>query len=130
MSDFQRHDRLVTTAGGLARLQVSRRGPVTVLGIAGELDISNIGEVRGVVADLSNHELGLVLDFTELEYLDSTGISLLYEMARRLRQRDQELVVVCPVQAPPRRAIEITGLGAQTRVFEELEPAMSALGGD
>lgn len=99
--------------------------PVAVL--RGEIDLSNVHEVRRVLTDLSNLALGLVLDLRAVEYLDSGGISLLHDLAVRLRSRTQLLTIVCPVGSPPRRMLELTGFEGQALVVDELAPAIAAV---
>ena len=69
----------------LARLDFEYRDEVTVAAISGEVDVSNAGEIADAFADLSGLSLGLVVDLRRLEYLDSSGIALLHELALRMR---------------------------------------------
>jgi len=62
-----------------------------------------------------------------VDYMDSTGISLLHDLATRLRERSQQLIVVCPPGSPPRRVLELTGLITRTTVVDELAPAVQAM---
>ena len=112
---------------GIARVRMQSHGSVPVMTIGGELDISNIEDVRRVAESLSNLSHGLVIDLRELEYIDSTGISLLYELAGRLRQRSQQLVVVCPPDAQPRRVLELTAFPNQAPVLDHLADALATL---
>jgi anti-anti-sigma factor len=117
----------VQAMGDLARITVTDHDGLSVASIAGEVDISNVGQVSSALTELSNQALGLVVDLRAVDYLDSTGISLLHDLARRLRQRSQLLVIVSPEGSPPRRVLELTALDAQTAVFDELRPAIAAL---
>ena len=65
----------------LADLSIETRGPVLVARLRGEVDMSNAGQLRDELnAATRNDALGLVLDLSEVEYLDSAGIHLIYRL--------------------------------------------------
>ena len=73
-------------------------GPVMVARLSGEVDMTNTEELRSSMLDRLPHESsGLVVDLSALDYLDSAGIHLLYDLANVLQVRGQRLgVVVAP----------------------------------
>ena len=113
----------------LVRVEFHDRDGVTVAAISGEIDVSNAGEVARAFADLSQVSRGMVVDLRELVYLDSSGISFLHDLALRVRQRWQPLIVVSPASSPPRRVLELTALDSHTLILDALEPAIEAIGG-
>jgi anti-anti-sigma factor len=112
-----------------AHVRVAEREGVTVATLTGEIDISNSAEIAAALVSLPNAALGLVIDLTDVQYLDSTGISLLHDLGLRLQRRAQQLIVVSPIESPPRRILELTGLPQRSPVFDELEDAVAAVGG-
>ena len=81
----------------LARLKIEERGTVAVASVRGELDISNSPATGdAIAAELQIEARGLIVDFSELEFLDSSAISMLFSLARRLGERRQALHVVAP----------------------------------
>jgi anti-sigma B factor antagonist len=111
----------------LARVEFEDRDGVRVAAISGEVDVSNAGEVAGAFSDLSGLSAGLVIDLRGLDYLDSSGIALLHDLALRLRERFQRLIVVSPPSTPPRRVLELTALDSHTLLLDELDTAIEAL---
>jgi stage II sporulation protein AA (anti-sigma F factor antagonist) len=111
----------------LAHVTLHDRAGVTVAMISGEIDMASVDHVAAALTDLSNLAMGLVVDLRSVGYLDSSGISLLHDLAVRLRQGSQMLIIVCPPGSPPRRVLELTGLDAQAIVLDELEPAVEAI---
>ncbi len=111
----------------LARVEIEDHDGVPVAAISGEVDISNVDDVTRQLLTLRNSAPGLVLDLRLVAYMDSTGISLLHDLAARLRQRSQQLIVVSPPGSPPRRVLELTGLVARTTVVDDLAPAVQAM---
>ncbi|MFI2645492.1 STAS domain-containing protein [Streptomyces sp. NPDC018610] len=74
------------------------------LAAVGEIDMSNIGALAQALDDTSGP---LVLDLTEVEYLDSAGLSVLFSHADRLE------VIASPLLAP---VLEISGFTALATV--------------
>jgi anti-anti-sigma factor len=113
--------------GDLAHVAVQDHDGVPVAAISGEVDISNVDDITRQLIALPNFAPGLVVDLRLVAYMDSTGISLLHDLAGRLRERSQQLIVVCPPGSPPRRVLELTGLITRTTVVDDLAPAVQAM---
>jgi anti-sigma B factor antagonist len=84
---------------------------VVELAVDGEVDVATAGPLRDALTAVLNESgiTRLVVDFTKVDFLDSTGISALVA-AHRLAQanRTQFLVINCQPQAL--RVLEITGV--------------------
>jgi anti-sigma B factor antagonist len=111
----------------LADVAVQEQDGVTVATISGEVDMASVDGVWAALTDLSNLAIGLVVDLRSVGYLDSSGISLLHDLALRLHRRTQMLIIVCQPGSPPRRMLELTALDAQAVIVGELEPAIEAI---
>ena len=58
--------------------------------VRGEIDMSNAAEIGSAVAGrISNDALGLVLDLTDVEYMDSAALHMIFELRTRLKDRGQ-----------------------------------------
>jgi anti-sigma B factor antagonist len=82
----------------LARLSMERHGDTALAKVAGEVDASNVGDLSAQLLDsVPNDVRGMILDLSETSYIDSSGISLIFDAAARLRNRRQQLrLVVAP----------------------------------
>jgi anti-sigma B factor antagonist len=100
---------------------------VVVVSVQGEIDVSNATGLGRELTDISNRALGLVVDLTGVEYLDSSGIALLYELNLRLRRRRQGFVVVSPTGSAPRRVLELTAFNSRAAIAEEVDGAVEAV---
>ena len=82
----------------LARLTFETEGEVELARLAGEVDASNVADLsQRLLEAVSNKARALVLDLTETSYIDSSGISLIFDAAARMRNRRQQLrLVVTP----------------------------------
>jgi anti-anti-sigma factor len=112
----------------LTSVSAAHHANVLVVSIAGELDISNIDGVAEVIYAQPNSDNGLVVDLSEVGYLDSSAVSLLHDLAMRLRSRTQRLIVVSPPGTPPRRVLELTALYLNAPIADELAEAVKQLG--
>jgi anti-anti-sigma factor len=109
----------------LARIEFTVRDDVVIARLSGEVDLSNATDVGDeLTAAVPNSALGLVLDLTATEYLDSSGVHLVFELAERLRRRQQELRVVVPPGAPIRRILRIVELDDTVPVVGTVEEAI------
>ena len=68
-----------------------------------------------------------MLDLTEVTYLDSSGIHLLFDLGRRLAARRQALRLVVPESSPMRRVLELCAVDAVAPMDPELETSLRAL---
>jgi anti-anti-sigma factor len=110
----------------LAQIEFGSRGDVVVARLSGEVDLSNVADVGDQLgASVPNTALGLVLDLTATEYLDSSGVHLVFELAERLGRRQQQLRVVVPGGAPIRRVLKIVELDATVPVLATVDEAVT-----
>ena len=97
---------------------------VIVARVTGEIDLASASALGDELASaVSNHALGLVIDLAATTYLDSSGISLVFELAERLRRRQQQLRLVVPEGAPLRRVLRIVDASATVPVLPTVEEA-------
>jgi anti-anti-sigma factor len=77
--------------------------------VKGEVDLSNAQSVRERLLDaVPNTASALVLDLSETEYLDSSGVRLIFELAQRLASRGQKLELVIPDNSMVKRVLVLT----------------------
>jgi anti-anti-sigma factor len=95
-------------AGALAHIQQELVEDVCVIGVAGEVDISNVSVLRDAAYALPNDGLGVVVDLTGTRFMDSTTVGLLFDLYANLVRRRQALRVISPLGSMPRRLLEVT----------------------
>jgi anti-anti-sigma factor len=112
----------------LVDLVVLEDGEVLLARLAGEIDLSNSGDVeQAIVAAVPNTALGMVLDLSDLTYIDSSGIRLLLTLARRFRWRGQELCLVVPDDSRVRRVLALAGADDRLALDTTAEAARSRI---
>jgi anti-sigma B factor antagonist len=97
--------------------------------LTGEIDLSNAGTIGDAVAEtLANHSAGLVLDLTDVDYLDSAGIQLIYRLREDLRVRGQFLRLVIADGSPANDALRLAGVEHHVETAETVDGALQELG--
>lgn len=101
---------------------------VVVARVTGEIDLASADAVGGELATaVPNRALGLVLDLSGTSYLDSSGVSLVFELAERLRRRQQQFRLVVPEKAPLRRVLKIVNAAGVVPIAETVDAAASEI---
>ena len=75
---------------------------------------------------VTNRARGLVLDLSAVTFLDSTGLRLVFRLARRLRDRQQSLRLVVPEGARISRVLSLSGVAAVAEIVSEHVPSSPA----
>ncbi|MCL5736889.1 MAG: STAS domain-containing protein [Actinobacteria bacterium] len=108
--------------------QVSYRLGVPLIYLKGELDHDSANYARELIKEeTAGNPAALVLDLSELSYMDSGGLSLMFELVSQFKDRGW-LGVVAP-RAGVLRLLEITGLSERQgfRIFPDVQSASMAL---
>jgi anti-sigma B factor antagonist len=74
---------------------------------------------------LANMESPLVVDLSDVVFMDSTGLALLMNARRRVLRRGQGFAIICPV-GPISRLFEIADMVESLRVCPDEETARLA----
>jgi anti-sigma B factor antagonist len=109
----------------LAHLAFEEQGRVMVARVAGEVDLSNAGDLQRSMLDaVLNTAEGMVIDLSVVSYLDSSGIRMLGEIGERLRWREQRFAVVAPPGSRVRGVLAIAGAEGVVPLEDALDAAL------
>lgn len=115
-------------AGGLRESpvrNVSFDGDSVVVALAGELDLYNSEDLRTALHAAAERGPGrLVIDLTEVEFVDSTTLGVLVEARRRLANRRGFLLAGAGRDV--RRTLEVSGLDRHFAVYDSVGEALGA----
>ena len=113
-----------------ADTQVDYHDSVGVVALTGEVDIVQAHQLRErLMGAVRNEDLGLVVDLTGASYIDSVGVSLLFELAEKLTERQLRLAVVLPEGGLVARVLGIVNLGSVAELHRSVDAAVAAIGG-
>jgi anti-sigma B factor antagonist len=115
--------------------QALRKEPVTavdtiedgvIVRLAGELDLYNAPVVRDALsAAAAARPKRLIVDLSEVEFIDSTALGVLIEA--RTRMPDRKGFILAGPGLETRRALEISGLDRHFAVHDSLDEALAAV---
>ena len=105
----------------LARVRVHGNQGMLALVIAGEIDISNVSDVREAIDSKIAEATVLTIDLCATTFLDSSAIAMLLAVADRLRTTRRKMYIVIPDDAPIRRLAKLSGLDAQVPVLSSAD---------
>jgi anti-sigma B factor antagonist len=112
----------------LGDVTFERRGDALVAHLTGEVDMSNAEAIGSAVLEATGNEtLGVILDLTDVRYLDSAGIYVVFGMRSRLRARGQSLRLVMPPGSPVDDALRLAGVQRHVEVVDSVEQGVEAV---
>ena len=101
---------------------VERRNGSVVVRLVGEIDLYNAEEVGSALAGLAAEQpQRVVVDLSEVEFVDSTALGALIEARRQLGE--SALVLAAPLPEV-RRALEVAGLIDHFPVRDSVDAAL------
>jgi anti-sigma B factor antagonist len=112
----------------LQGVEVRVVGDVVVARVGGDIDLANTPTVSAKILEaVPNDALGLVLDLSEVRYIDSVGIRMLFNFVRTLHASRQGMAIALDANSPVRNLLKITHLDEATVFRETIEEASEAL---
>jgi anti-anti-sigma factor len=101
-----------------------RDDDVVVARLSGELDISVADATGRKIADsVPSSARGVVVDMSGLEFMDSSGVSMLFALARQVGSHRQQLRVVAPPGRPVSRVLQIVEFDRAAPVDDDVDSA-------
>jgi anti-anti-sigma factor len=111
----------------MAEVRIEREEKTVVAALTGEVDMSNAATVRLQIAEsVTPDDDALVVDLSDLSFIDSAGLHTLIELGTVLDERRQQLLLCLPQGSTIRRAIEIIGLPRAISIHSDQGEAMEA----
>jgi anti-sigma B factor antagonist len=93
--------------------EVGSEPGVTLIRVAGELDLGTIGALESAVAERIDPQARVVLDLEGLRFCDSTGLGAIIKLHRRLG----ELGGVLALCAPGPRVVDVLSISGVDQVI-------------
>ncbi|WP_036325584.1 STAS domain-containing protein [Microbispora sp. ATCC PTA-5024] len=99
-----------------------------VLAVHGELDIHAVRRLREpLIGLIESHGPWLVLDLSEVGFIDTTAVGLLVRLVHHLRDRNGDLALVAP-RGQVLRILRWTNLTCLFPVFDSLSDVLADAG--
>ena len=101
---------------------------VRVIAVAGELDIATAPKLCARLdASRAGRKPRLLVDLTEVDFCDSTGLRALLGAASEVRAHGGRFAIVCPPSGDVARLLEIVGAAEWLAIHSHPEIGMAAL---
>jgi anti-anti-sigma factor len=105
---------------------------VRVIAVRGELDLSTAPDLESPLEEaISSGDASVLIDLSECEFIDSTGIALIVRAWQRLDRsagsEGEGRVVICCANDQVRRVLEITGIELSIPIHSGKDEALAAL---
>ncbi len=102
----------------LCSIEPRREHDACIVRLVGEIDLSNAAVVESRLGDLvrSEPEHRIVLDLSDVEYLDSAAFAAIERLSRTAR-----VSIVLSPSSPIHRAVAISGLGELVPIAPTLD---------
>ena len=95
-----------------------------VLEVEGEIDMATAPKLRErLLAAVNDGAHRVVVDLSEVAFVDSTGLGVLIGALKRVRLHDGDLRIVC-TQRGVRKVFDITGLDQVFGLYDALDDAV------
>ncbi|HEY5887951.1 MAG TPA: STAS domain-containing protein [Acidimicrobiales bacterium] len=89
----------------------------TEIAIRGEIDLANHAAVQAQVNQgIDNRTTAVRIDLTDVTFIDSTGLRVLFALVTTLERLQVGLELCAPPSSPARRVIDLSGLSSLVRV--------------
>ena len=89
----------------------------TTVAFTGTLDISTIDQALNELAEARAEAPELVIDLRQVDFIDSTGLSVIAQTAQQAAEAGHALSVVPNAQA--RRLMEMTGIASYVHIKDQ-----------
>ncbi len=112
----------------MSLLTITDKGEVQVVGMPARLVMASAPDVRNEIkALISNTSSKIVLDLSNLEFVDSSGLSVLISSFKAAKELDGGVVLVNPTKQV-RSLIELTRLHHVFEIYDDIDSAVGSFG--
>ena len=104
------------------KLSSEERDGSTLLRVSGEVDLATAGTLEDALTGAAG--AAVVVDLTEVPFMDSTGLNALVNGRRAIQDAGGSIALVVTPQSPVARLLEITGMDDVLPTHPSVEDAV------
>jgi anti-anti-sigma factor len=108
------------------RITIQTQSGVPVVTVGGEFDMYTAKEFRAAVGDLGTRHHKVLMDCTELSYLDSSGVGAIIQLATALLQKKGVLAVV-GLGGAPKKVLQMSNIITLLKEYPDKFQALKEL---
>jgi anti-anti-sigma factor len=102
------------------RVEITSDDRLIVATVRGEVDLSNALAITDEIVEACGSRR-LILDLSEVSYLDSSGVRMLFDLGRRCAVDDQTVAVLVPPGSPINKLLEVTHVGDVLTLISDMD---------
>jgi anti-sigma B factor antagonist len=112
----------------LSGLAIEERDGAVLARLSGELDIAEANSTGDRITQAVQPSVAaVVIDLSELQFIDSSGVAMLFSLARQFDVRRQELRVVASPDGLVARVLDIVEFRRAAPIDQDLDAALANL---
>lgn len=104
-------------------IEVRHERDHAIMTVTGEIDIATVAQLRERLFGLADDGQSVIVDLSQVSFVDSTGLGALVGAARRAAAHGGSLQAV-GAQRQIRQLFRVTGLDGQVRLVRTLDEAL------
>jgi anti-sigma B factor antagonist len=112
----------------MAVASITEQSGRTVVALSGEIDMEEAPKVRRALLDVMKQKRDILVDLSQVTYIDSSGIASLIEGLQAARKQKNDLALVS-VSQRARRVLELARLDKVFTIHADLSTALGAAKG-
>ncbi|TQN27519.1 SpoIIAA-like anti-anti-sigma regulatory factor [Haloactinospora alba] len=98
-----------------------------IVKVEGDLDIATAGDLHEhVLSDVDTHGPWMILDLSELDFMDSSGLNVIINAYRAVTERGGSLALAAPNERVT-KVVRLVGLHRQVPVHNTVSAAVNAM---
>ena len=109
-------------------IEIDQREDVVIARLEGDIDLANTPTLSATILEaVPNDAFGLVVDLSDVRYIDSVGIRMLFTFGRSLHDSRQGMAIAVPADSPVQKLLKITHLDEAAVFRASVDEAVVAL---
>jgi anti-sigma B factor antagonist len=112
--------------GEALTIEVRRERDHAIVAAAGEIDIATVAELRERLFELADDGQSIVVDLSQVNFVDSTGLGALVGASKRTAAHGATLLVA-GARPQIRQLFRMTGLEGQVPLARTLDEALASV---
>ncbi|HER26420.1 MAG TPA: anti-sigma factor antagonist [Rhodospirillales bacterium] len=107
--------------------QISEQGNVVIASFEGDVDIHTSPDARKVLLDCVGRKSPVLVDLSQVSYIDSSGIASLVEALQTARKGGSDLALVA-VSDAALRVLQLARLDKVFSIYDTVEAGLEGIG--
>lgn len=104
----------------LVSIEIERSNGSLIVRLSGEIDLSNAHELQEHLETALPGSASVVIDLSEIAYLDSQGLRLIKQLVTRAGKEGTRLQLIAPPDTFPRQVLEMARMSDYIEIRDSL----------